>query len=151
MDNSHHRNKSVLENKSINNIQIHPRVSAAQFYSIQNTPRKNNFLDSRKPQSEISKLKEEILFLENENSKINKKPKLSKLIDEFLSKFYKTFKKNFNNEIKEIMKVLKEKYESEKEMTMEYLDQNLEIDMIFNKDEGIDILIYFIIYFEKRK
>lgn len=89
--------------------------------------------------SKMSNIKDEILLLSaNDNSytKISKKPKLSNIIGEFLSKFYIIFYKKFKNETNQVVKILKEKYESQIEITRENIDQNIEIDLIFQEKDG---------------
>jgi hypothetical protein len=96
----------------------------------------------------ISYIKKEILFIgdddisTNKNKKLNQKPKLLNLIDEYILKFHRNFKRKLKFDINEIIKILKEKYESKKELIMNNINQNIEIDLIF-KNNYTGIFLFF--------
>jgi hypothetical protein len=111
--------------------------------------------------SMISHIKKEILFLGDDNgiTNINKKqkqkPKLSNIIDEFFIKFHGTFNKKLKLDINKILRILKEKYDSRKELTINNINQDIEIDMIFKDNDNMCIfililLLILIIYFLNR-
>lgn len=63
-----------------------------------------------------------------------KKPSISTNVDDYLNKFHSVFKENFNNALKKVVEIEREKYEKKIELGTRNLDENIEVDLIFNEE-----------------
>lgn len=55
-------------------------------------------------------------------------------IDDFFNKFHAVFKENINHALKKVVEIEREKYEKKIELGTRNLDENIEVDLIFNEE-----------------
>lgn len=63
-----------------------------------------------------------------------RKPLIATYIDDFIMRFYGLYKENFGTIMKNIVEIEREKYETRKNLGMKNLDENIEVDLIFNEE-----------------
>lgn len=68
------------------------------------------------------------------NKTFFRKPTIVTYIDDFFNKFHSVYKENFNNVLKNVVEVEREKYEKKILLGTRNLDENIEVDLIFNEE-----------------
>ncbi len=70
----------------------------------------------------------------------NKKPSISNYIDNFINMFHAVFKENISKSIKDVVGIEREKYEKRRDLGLRNLDENIEVDLIFDTNTSKIIL-----------
>jgi len=72
-----------------------------------------------------------------------KKPTISTNMSDFLNKFHSVFKENFNNALKKVVEIEREKCDKKIQLGTRNLDENIEVDLIFNEETSKILIFYY--------